>query len=471
MASEGIGVENSPTWAVAIVCSCIVVISLAFERSLHFLGKFLKRKNQKSLYEALLKIKEELMLLGFISLLLAVFQSIITNRICIPKDLANKWLPCKNKEESKHPKTTLHFESFISPHRLLAEASTSANKCTLKISRWKSWEESASQKEHDAGDAPQTKITHVHGHNFIKRHFVAIGKRYDLLGWLHSFVKQFYGSVNEDDYTTLRRGFIKNHCKGNPEFNFHKYMMRAFEADFKKVVGISWYLWLFVNAFFILNDWKGYFWVAVIPFILLLAVGTKLEHIITQLANEIAEKHEAIEGDLIVKPSDDHFWFHRPRLILILIKIILFQNSLEIAFFFWIWFQYKFHSCIMGQVDYMVARLIIRVFVQVLCSFSTLPLYALVSHMGSSFNKDGIFDEPVQEGLVNWAKEAKRNMAMRKAAKIDTNLVNNMAGSSSVTELELGKVDDHEDKELSNIFDGSDGNIGEHENEEPIESL
>lgn len=39
MASEGIGVENSPTWAVAIVCSCIVVISLAFERSLHFLGK------------------------------------------------------------------------------------------------------------------------------------------------------------------------------------------------------------------------------------------------------------------------------------------------------------------------------------------------------------------------------------------------------------------------------------------------
>ncbi|XP_044500714.1 MLO-like protein 1 isoform X4 [Mangifera indica] len=419
MASEGIGVENSPTWAVAIVCSCIVVISLAFERSLHFLGKFLKRKNQKSLYEALLKIKEELMLLGFISLLLAVFQSIITNRICIPKDLANKWLPCKNKEESKHPKTTLHFESFISPHRLLAEASTSANKCTLK----------------------------------------------------HSFVKQFYGSVNEDDYTTLRRGFIKNHCKGNPEFNFHKYMMRAFEADFKKVVGISWYLWLFVNAFFILNDWKGYFWVAVIPFILLLAVGTKLEHIITQLANEIAEKHEAIEGDLIVKPSDDHFWFHRPRLILILIKIILFQNSLEIAFFFWIWFQYKFHSCIMGQVDYMVARLIIRVFVQVLCSFSTLPLYALVSHMGSSFNKDGIFDEPVQEGLVNWAKEAKRNMAMRKAAKIDTNLVNNMAGSSSVTELELGKVDDHEDKELSNIFDGSDGNIGEHENEEPIESL
>lgn len=70
---------------------------------------------------------------------------------------------------------------------------------------------------------------------------------------------------------------------------------------------------------------------------LLLAVGTKLEHVITQLAGEVAAKHIAVEGDLVVKPSDDHFWFHRPRLVLFLIHIILFQNSFEIAFFFWIW--------------------------------------------------------------------------------------------------------------------------------------
>lgn len=80
----------------------------------------------------------ELMLLGFISLLLTVFQSMITDSICIPKDLANKWLPnCKNVEKNKDTKTTLHFESFISPHgiarHLLAEASNSENKCTLKV--------------------------------------------------------------------------------------------------------------------------------------------------------------------------------------------------------------------------------------------------------------------------------------------------------------------------------------------------
>lgn len=66
-------------------------------------------------------------------------------------------------------------------------------------------------------------------------------------------------------------------------------------------------------------------------------MGTKLEHVIIQLAHEVAEKHAAIEGDLVVQPSDDHFWFHRPRVVLFLIHFILFQNAFEIAFFFWIW--------------------------------------------------------------------------------------------------------------------------------------
>lgn len=69
---------------------------------------------------------------------------------------------------------------------------------------------------------------------------------------------------------------------------------------------------------------------------LLLAVGTKLEHVISQLAQEVAQRHVAIEGDLVVQPSDDHFWFHRPRLVLVLIHIILFQNSFELAFFFFV---------------------------------------------------------------------------------------------------------------------------------------
>jgi hypothetical protein len=62
-----------------------------------------------------------------------------------------------------------------------------------------------------------------------------------------------------------------------------------------------------------------------------------MEHIITELALEVAQKHTAIEGVLVVTPSDELFWFHRPKLVLLLIHIILFENAFEIALFFWLW--------------------------------------------------------------------------------------------------------------------------------------
>ncbi|MCE3216719.1 MLO-like protein 1, partial [Datura stramonium] len=237
----------------------------------------------------------------------------------------------------------------------------------------------------------------------------------------HSFFKQFYASVNESDYRALRLGFIMTHCRGNPRFNFHRYMIRALEDDFTTVVGISWYLWIFVILFLLLNinGWHTYFWIAFIPFILLLAVGTKLEHVIIQLAHEIAEKHVAVEGELIVKPSDDHFWFDRPQIVLFLMHFILFQNAFEIAFFFWILFQYGFNSCIMGKYVFVIPRLVIGVFIQVLCSYSTLPLYALVTQMGSHYKKS-MFDNHVQACLLDWAEKVKRKKAQRSARDISS---------------------------------------------------
>ncbi|CAN6209788.1 unnamed protein product [Urochloa humidicola] len=74
-AATEITLEYTSTWIVASVCSVIVVISLLFERMLHRLGKRLLKRSRKTQYEALLKIQKELMLLGFISLMLGVFQS------------------------------------------------------------------------------------------------------------------------------------------------------------------------------------------------------------------------------------------------------------------------------------------------------------------------------------------------------------------------------------------------------------
>ncbi|KAK0589814.1 hypothetical protein LWI29_018831 [Acer saccharum] len=150
----------------------------------------------------------------------------------------------------------------------------------------------------------------------------------------------------------------------------------------------SWYLWLFVVIFLLLNleGWHTYFWLAFLPLILLLLVGAKLDHIITRMAQDVKILQEARAQDVEankVKPSDEYFWFGRPGIVLDLIHFILFQNAFEIAFFVWIWCTYGFRSCIMEKLGYVIPRLVMGVMVQFLCSYSTLPLYALVTQMGS----------------------------------------------------------------------------------------
>lgn len=476
---EGTTLEFTPTWVVAAVCSVIVGISLAVERFIHYTGKYLKKKEQKPLYEALQKVKEELMLLGFISLMMTVFQGRIV-KICVSPGVMNNLLPCSlsaRPSSGVEGSNTSHSAPEVSGahRRLLAEEAAGGGYCAAKhkvpmlslealhhlhififvlaivhvafsvltvvfggaqIRQWKHWENSIAQDNYDLDNALKHKVTHVHEHDFIKKRFLGMGRNSVIMGWLHSFFKQFYGSVTKSDYAALRLGFITTHCRGNPKFNFHKYMIRALEDDFKIVVGISWYLWVFVVIFMLLNvnGWHTYFWIAFVPFFLLLAVGTKLEHVISELAHEVAEKHIAIEGELVVRPSDDHFWFSRPQIVLVLIHFILFQNAFEIAFFFWIWVQYGFDSCIMGQVKYIIPRLIIGVFIQVLCSYSTLPLYALVTQMGTNFKKS-IFDDHVQVGLVGWAQKVKRKKGLKAALGGGSSQGGSAEGSSTGVQM------------------------------------
>ncbi|KAJ9162749.1 hypothetical protein P3X46_022499 [Hevea brasiliensis] len=435
MAEESNSLEYTPTWVVAVVCFVIVLISFFAERGLHNLGKWLKKKKQDALFEALQKLEEELMLLGFISLLLTVTQGAIS-RFCIPPHLAAIMLPCKRKTESSSHEKYFHV---INNRRRLLSASSNAAHCVHKgkvqlfslealhqlhififvlavvqvifcastmvlggarIRQWKAWEDSIKPKPEPEG---QTKIAEEHHHHltkFLHKHTKGFWRKAAVISWLISFFKHFTGSITKSDYIALRQGFIKAHFPHMSQFNFHEYILRNLQMDFKQIVGISWYLWLFVVIFLLLNveGWHTYFWLAFLPLILLLLVGAKLEHIIARMAHEANEQTDNKE----VKPSDDHFWFGKPVIILHLIHFILFQNSFEIAFFFWIWCTYGFESCIMEKLGYIVPRLIMGLIVQVLCSYSTLPLYALVSQMGSKYTVR-VFRGPTQSLITRWA--------------------------------------------------------------------
>ncbi|CAM0945629.1 unnamed protein product [Alopecurus aequalis] len=401
--------EFTPTWIVASVCSIIVIVSLIFERLLHRLGKRLMKSRKKPLYEALLKVKEELMLLGFISLLLNVLQGPM-GKVCVNPNVMHHLLPCKSPPSGARNTDHLGDAVFTGvmggARRLLAGGGGSEDYClekdkvpilsaeaihqlhififvlavthfllsaitvllgTAQTRNWQYWETKI--QENDV-NAPQM-IKHVQEFKFIQDHFKGHRKRSRTLGWVRSFFKQFYGSVTKEDYTTMRLGFIMKHCSGNPKFNFHRYMARAFEVDFRKVVGISWYLWAMLMIFLLLN--------------------------VQELAYEVAQKHTAIRGDLVVAPSDDFFWFRRPKLVLLLIHIALFQNAFEIAFFFWLLVTYGFKSCIMGKPAYVITRVVISVISQLLCGYITLPLYTVISHImhtSSTYYSRHVVDDP-----------------------------------------------------------------------------
>ncbi|XP_019465268.1 PREDICTED: MLO-like protein 6 [Lupinus angustifolius] len=453
----GRNLEQTPTWAVAVVCFVLISISITIEHTIHLIGKWLTKKNKRSLYESLEKIKSELMLLGFISLLLTIGQSLIS-KICISEKVARTWHPCSDKEDhtssSKNETnqrrliaTTLFFGlESENPRRVLAGGGS--DKCgkgkvpfvstdgihqlhrfifvlagfhvlyciltlTLgraKMRRWKQWEEETKTLEYQFSHDPE-RFRFARDTSFGRRH-LSFWTKNPLLIWIVCFFRQFVRSVPKVDYLTLRHGFITAHLapQSQQKFDFRKYIKRSLEEDFKVVVGISPLFWFFAVMFLLFNThgWYSYLWLPFIPLIIILLVGTKLQVIITKMALSIQQRGEVLKGMPLVQLGDHLFWFNRPSLILHLINFVLFQNAFQLAFFAWTSFEFGIKSCYHSHTEDVVIRISMGVLIQILCSYVTLPLYALVTQMGSSM-KASIFNERIAMALRNWHHRAKKH--------------------------------------------------------------
>ncbi|RDX73161.1 MLO-like protein 14, partial [Mucuna pruriens] len=231
--------------------------------------------------------------------------------------------------------------------------------------------------------------------------------RNTFLTWVTCFVQQFWNSVVRTDYLTLRKGFIMNHNL-TLKYDFHNYMIQSMEEEFQKIVGMSVPLWGFVVAFMLFNI-KGsnlYFWIAFIPNFLALLVGTKLQHVIATLVLENAEITDFFSRAKLT-PRDELFWFNKPELLLSFIHFIIFQNAFELASFFWSWWQLGYNSCFIKNHLVVYLKLILGFVGQFLCSYSTLPLYALVTQMGTNY-KAALVPNNIRETIVDWGKATRR---------------------------------------------------------------
>ncbi|KAL8540714.1 hypothetical protein ACS0TY_002081 [Phlomoides rotata] len=439
---EGRSLEETPTWSVATVTTVMVFVCLFAERSIYRFGKWLKKTKRKALFASLEKIKEELMLLGLISLLLGQWARWIS-QICINSSVFNsKFYICseqdygeegrmlfvENSNDTDIPPKGISYnashicgegrEPFVSAegleqlHRFLfvlgithvLYSCITVGLSMSKIYSWRKWEVQAGVVA-EANALAKNKVMRRQT-TFALHHASHPWSRSRILIWMLCFLKQFKISVHKSDYIALRLGFITNH-KLPPSYNFHKYMVRSMEDEFYRIVGISWPLWgyailcIFIN----IHGLNIYFWLSFIPAILVMLVGTKLQHVVSMLALEIAEPRGPSNGTE-VKPRDELFWFGKPEILLRLIQFISFQNAFEMATFIWSLWGLEQHSCFMKNHGMIITRLISGVVVQFWCSYSTVPLNVIVTTMGSRFKK-ALIAESVRESLHSWCKRVK----------------------------------------------------------------
>ncbi|KAK3021367.1 hypothetical protein RJ639_046000 [Escallonia herrerae] len=417
--------EGTPTWAVATVCFFIIAISIFLEHSIHLLTNWLKRRRKAALYDAVDRLKSELMLLGFASLLLAVTQDYIT-KICISTKAADIMLPCRKRAGTKTTTAVVAYEHFSTigvirsllrvdgsnsssgswtPHRLLAgDETTVADSCSAeeswgrfwvligsteklqgktslvtsdglhqlhiflfvlavmqivysvltmglgraKMRRWKAWEKETQTTEYLVANDPN-RFRFARQTTFGRRHMTCTETSLQL--WTKCFFRQFFHSVAKVDYLTLRHGFISAHMSvRNNHFNFQKFIQRTLEEDFKVVVSVSPLMWFIVVIFMLVDvhGWNVYLWVSYVPLL----------------------------------------------------------NAFEFAFFIWVTVEFGWGSCYHEHTIIIITRIVLAVTVQVLCSYITLPLYALVTQMGSQV-KSRVIEEQMAKVIKQWHAEVR----------------------------------------------------------------
>ncbi|KAF3655622.1 putative histidine kinase 1-like [Capsicum annuum] len=367
---EGASFSETPTYAVATVVTVLVSIGFLIHGSLKKFGKWLHKTKREPLYAALEKIKEELMVFGLLSLLMGHWI-IYVAKICVKASaVSSHFYPCsppRNKTESAITRFVLSGSSYsnFSISRLLL-SSGHVNYCPEGLQSFAS-KESLEQLH---------RFLLVLGVSHVSYSFFAIALAmikdlknrwqttrewgvYQLLLFTTPLTRgantellfgcrQFWSSINEADYMALRLGFITTH-QLPLTYDFHKYMLRSMEEEFRDIVGIR------ITCSHISDFSNNGYWK------LILLVGTKLHRVVVKLAVEIMDS-SPLEGFHQFNLRDELFWFGKPRVISQ----------------FW-------------------------------CSFVTFPLYVIVAQMGSRYKKT-IVSENVRTSLHGWRHKVKARL-------------------------------------------------------------
>ncbi|KAK9129472.1 hypothetical protein Sjap_009959 [Stephania japonica] len=359
---EGKSLYETPTWAVATVITGMVSVGFLVHGSLKRFAKWLIDTRRKALLAALEKIKEaELMLFGLLSLLMGHW-TIWVSKICIKSSvLSSRFYPCTVEGYNKISVPRELIVSFDeSNYSVLQQHKTVRHEYCPEGSEPFASYESLEQLH---------RLLFVLGIVHICYNFVTVA-----LAMLKRLRVHFYdpcscrykagthGRVEQSSWLLI----YENH-ELHLSYDFHSYMLRSMEEEFRGIVGIS---FQFIVADHTTLD------ICHIVYILELPCGNQ------------------------VNLRDELFWFGKPRLLLWSIQLISFQNAFEMATFIWSLWEIRRPSCFIENRVFLIIRLI--------SGYITFPLYVIITQMGSKFKKTVVAEE-VRESLHGWCQRARRS--------------------------------------------------------------
>ncbi|KAM7517384.1 hypothetical protein LguiA_006967 [Lonicera macranthoides] len=398
--------EETPTWAVATVCAVIVVISFLIELGIHSLGKariildhptiwFQKRRN-KAMIEALEKMKTELMIMGFISLLLVVATSYIA-KICIPVKVGHTMLPCRKDYMSKKKeddysdddaRKLLSYSQDMIWGRLLAEANykdycgakakVSSNILHYKqkekqkkensrfglinfmdvikqMKKWKAWELETSSLEYQFRNDP-ARFRFAHQTSFVRRHTgfsTTPGIR-----WI------------DTEFSRMMEVIVDTSLGGN----------KTRTCDHGD--GST-------------NPRSGY--------------RCQVSHLIT--IHTDGYDIDTIHDGMCIRLAQTLFTLSSEGYVTLALRS---RNAFQMAYFLWAVYEFGIKSCLHENLIEVVLRVCFGLAIHIMCSYITFPLYALVTQMGSNM-KQSIFEEQTAKALKKWRKAARESKKLGNA--------------------------------------------------------
>ncbi|MED6108450.1 hypothetical protein PIB30_024020 [Stylosanthes scabra] len=441
------------------------------------------RTKRKSLLSALEKIQQELMLFGLLSLLMGHWI-IFVAKICVKTSaLSSRFFPCAVKDTSgkvvQHNifgysshhnnsvfKEKLHiglhnycpegheslasYESLEQLHRFVfvlaithvSYSFVAVALAMIKIYSWRAWENEAKTMalQQSLQGTPQntTSMRLNRVTTFVSHRTSHPWSDHKVLVWLLCFSRQFWSSINRADYMALRLGFITTH-ELPLTYDFHNYMLRSMDDEFRDIVGVSLVLWIYAICCIFLNFHGSnfYFWLSFVPSILILIIGTKLHRVVVKLAIEIVDHWPNVKPQQF-NLRDELFWFGKPRFLLRLIHLISFLNAFEMASFLWSLWEIKEPSCFINNKTFVVIRLSFGVVSQVWCSFITFPLYVIITQMGSRFKKS-VVSENVRKSLSKWQRRVKDKQSSPQALVSATSPLSDSVKNNAMDKLMSGE--------------------------------